>query len=283
MEYVEGSPLNGRCARDGEGIRRADRGCAGCGSSQGHRAPGFETREYFGTESGIKLLDFGLAKVVAADPEAENEVLQFETQAGVTLGTFPYMSPEQAAVSRCYDRLSSGRPVARSSHAFASGASRRAGKRGRNFRAVSARMRWPARRTLPSLIDATDSRAIAAKLEVKLDAGQKVVVNRTQNMEAYNLYLRGRHHWLKRTPVSYRQGRGILPAPILKRVADCGHVVHESIGGYLETLRGCGQSQPFDKGVRGFLIPATECEVQHRWLTNSVRDGFRKSLSARTA
>ena len=49
------------------------------------------------------------------------------------------------------------------------------------------------------------SRAIASKLEVKLSAGQKVVTNRTQNIEAYNFYLRGRQQWYKRTPAGYRQ------------------------------------------------------------------------------
>jgi TolB-like protein/Tfp pilus assembly protein PilF/predicted Ser/Thr protein kinase len=48
------------------------------------------------------------------------------------------------------------------------------------------------------------SRAIASKLEVKLSAGQKVVASRTQNIEAYNFYLRGRQQWYKRTPAAYR-------------------------------------------------------------------------------
>ncbi len=49
------------------------------------------------------------------------------------------------------------------------------------------------------------SRAIAGKLEVKLSPGQTVVSNRTHNIEAYNLYLRGRQQWYKRTPAGYRQ------------------------------------------------------------------------------
>jgi serine/threonine-protein kinase len=48
----------------------------------------------------VKVLDFGLAKLVdngfgEADSEAETRV-QFETMAGVVLGTVAYMSPEQA-------------------------------------------------------------------------------------------------------------------------------------------------------------------------------------------
>jgi tetratricopeptide (TPR) repeat protein len=74
------------------------------------------------------------------------------------------------------------------------------------------------------------SRSIASKLEVKLSAGQKVVANRTQNIEAYNLCLRGRQQWYKRTPAGYRQAgeyfrravaedSGFVPA--LVGLADC--------------------------------------------------------------
>ena len=45
------------------------------------------------TQSGIKLLDFGLAKVEAG-PEGDETATQ--TQAGAVLGTAAYMSPEQA-------------------------------------------------------------------------------------------------------------------------------------------------------------------------------------------
>jgi TolB-like protein/Tfp pilus assembly protein PilF len=42
----------------------------------------------------VKILDFGLAKKIAADAEAETQ--QFLSQAGIILGTVAYMSPEQA-------------------------------------------------------------------------------------------------------------------------------------------------------------------------------------------
>ena len=69
------------------------------------------------------------------------------------------------------------------------------------------------------------SRGIASTLEVKLTAGHKVVATRTRNIEASNLYLRGRQQWFRRTPAGYRQGEEILPArrggrPRLRPVAD---------------------------------------------------------------
>ena len=45
------------------------------------------------TRSGIKLLDFGLAKV---DARYRGDETATQTQAGVVLGTACYMSPEQA-------------------------------------------------------------------------------------------------------------------------------------------------------------------------------------------
>jgi TolB-like protein/Flp pilus assembly protein TadD/predicted Ser/Thr protein kinase len=74
------------------------------------------------------------------------------------------------------------------------------------------------------------SRAIASKLEVKLSAGQKVVASRTQNIEAYNFYLRGRQQWYKRTPAAYRYAEEYFRsavsedstfAPALIGLADC--------------------------------------------------------------
>jgi Tol biopolymer transport system component/predicted Ser/Thr protein kinase len=54
-----------------------------------------------GTEGAVKLLDFGLAKVVpwaATDPEAETETAEPPlTRAGAVSGTAGYMSPEQAS------------------------------------------------------------------------------------------------------------------------------------------------------------------------------------------
>jgi tetratricopeptide (TPR) repeat protein len=74
------------------------------------------------------------------------------------------------------------------------------------------------------------SRGIANTLEVKLHAGQQVVGTRTRNIEAYNLYLRGRQQWFRRTPAGYRQAEkyfrravaedpGFVPS--LTGLADC--------------------------------------------------------------
>ncbi len=63
------------------------------------------------------------------------------------------------------------------------------------------------------------SRGIASTLEVKLTAGHKVVATRTRNIEAYNLYLRGRQQWFRRTPAGYRQGEDISGAPWRKTQA----------------------------------------------------------------
>ena len=44
----------------------------------------------------MKILDFGLAKLTEAAPEAENVATQtMHTEAGVIMGTVGYMSPEQ--------------------------------------------------------------------------------------------------------------------------------------------------------------------------------------------
>jgi non-specific serine/threonine protein kinase len=43
----------------------------------------------------VKVLDFGLAKTAAADPETADETRLPLTGAGVVVGTIPYMSPEQ--------------------------------------------------------------------------------------------------------------------------------------------------------------------------------------------
>ena len=49
------------------------------------------------------------------------------------------------------------------------------------------------------------SQVIAEKLEVRLTSRERLAVKRTDNIEAYHLYLRGRHQWYRRTPAGYKQ------------------------------------------------------------------------------
>src|SRR4029077_18553933 len=64
------------------------------------------------TRSGVKLLDFGLAKTVASAGAAELATAAELTAPGMWLGTAPYMAPEQL----------DGRPVDARSDLFALGA-----------------------------------------------------------------------------------------------------------------------------------------------------------------
>ena len=52
-----------------------------------------------GEDGRVKVLDFGLAKLTATEPEGAADAtrtLEMQTRAGVVMGTMPYMSPEQA-------------------------------------------------------------------------------------------------------------------------------------------------------------------------------------------
>ncbi|MEZ4294073.1 MAG: protein kinase [Polyangiaceae bacterium] len=51
----------------------------------------------------LKVLDFGLAKVLAGDEEPKGEIL---TQTGIVMGSYPYMSPEQCRSLREADARS---------------------------------------------------------------------------------------------------------------------------------------------------------------------------------
>lgn len=51
----------------------------------------------------VKVLDFGLAKLIEAE-ERPPKAVATETRSGVVMGTLPYMSPEQAAGERCDHR-----------------------------------------------------------------------------------------------------------------------------------------------------------------------------------
>jgi serine/threonine-protein kinase len=47
------------------------------------------------TRSGVKLLDFGLARLREEDKGGAESTVSHSTEAGTVVGTVPYMSPEQ--------------------------------------------------------------------------------------------------------------------------------------------------------------------------------------------
>ncbi len=100
MEFIEGAPLRGPLPLD-QALRYAVQICdaleAAHKKSITHRdlKPG----NILVTASGVKLLDFGLAKMGAASaPPASDAATQTMslTEVGTVLGTAAYMSPEQA-------------------------------------------------------------------------------------------------------------------------------------------------------------------------------------------
>ena len=97
LEYIEGKPLAGPLPLDevvrlGSQIAEALDEAHKKGLVHRDLKPG----NILVTESGVKLIDFGLAKATAA-PVLEDDVTRTQplTEAGVILGTTPYMSPEQ--------------------------------------------------------------------------------------------------------------------------------------------------------------------------------------------
>ncbi len=95
MEYIEGMPLQGPLPLD-QTLKYAMQICDALDAAHKkhivHRdlKPG----NILVTKSGVKLLDFGLAKITPVDP-ADAAVTSPLTQNGMVMGTLQYMSPEQ--------------------------------------------------------------------------------------------------------------------------------------------------------------------------------------------
>ena len=105
MALVEGETLADRLTRDGapafaDAIRVAIQVAAALDAAH---QKGIVHRDLkpanigLTSDGAVKLLDFGLAKTAApaVSPEAATAELESMTQAGVVVGTLPYMSPEQ--------------------------------------------------------------------------------------------------------------------------------------------------------------------------------------------
>jgi len=108
MEYVEGETLEARL-RKGKpplktalryGIEIADAVAAAHAHGIVHRdlKPG----NVMITSGGVKLLDFGLAKMLREEPPgAPRAVTESLTETGAVMGTLPYMAPEQIEGKEC--------------------------------------------------------------------------------------------------------------------------------------------------------------------------------------
>jgi eukaryotic-like serine/threonine-protein kinase len=118
MELIDGTPLDALLADGPLAVPTAlDYGAQAAAALEAAHAAGIVHRDVkpanlIVTRDGrVKVLDFGLAKLVEPPP-GEATVTSMRTRAGVVMGTAAYMSPEQAA----------GRPVDARSDIFSLGA-----------------------------------------------------------------------------------------------------------------------------------------------------------------
>ncbi|MBV8733095.1 MAG: serine/threonine protein kinase, partial [Acidobacteriia bacterium] len=96
MEYVEGAALKGPLPLD----RALKYSAQTCGALEAAHTKGIVHRDLkpaniLVTKQGVKLLDFGLAKIEKPVPASEETATMGMTAKGEILGTLLYMSPEQ--------------------------------------------------------------------------------------------------------------------------------------------------------------------------------------------
>jgi serine/threonine-protein kinase len=102
MEYLEGETLAQRLIRGPMGLEKSLEIAAEVAEAldKAHRLGivhrDLKPQNIMLTESGVKLLDFGLARSVAPDPHAsQHDTQSLLTTPGMLIGTVDYMSPEQ--------------------------------------------------------------------------------------------------------------------------------------------------------------------------------------------
>jgi eukaryotic-like serine/threonine-protein kinase len=99
MEYIEGTPLQGPLPVD-QALKYAVQICDALKAAheKGITHRDLKPANVLVTDSGVKLLDFGLAQVGPLPNSNEDEATQVKdlTEAGMLVGTAAYMSPEQA-------------------------------------------------------------------------------------------------------------------------------------------------------------------------------------------
>ena len=102
MEYIEGTTLKGPLPVD-QALKFAAQICDALDAAhkKGITHRDLKPANILVTKAGVKLLDFGLAKMGPAIQAGEGTMTMALTGKGEILGTFQYMSPEQVTWTRC--------------------------------------------------------------------------------------------------------------------------------------------------------------------------------------